>query len=289
MSESSKTPRKAIVGFGVTIFAIGIVLSWPGPAEKAAPAKGYGLEFLPESMSIAAWGDRSIFEPQPEASVWPNGQTALNIHKRAFNKLGIPVNQINSVAIGYSLNDSPAEMVMILTGDFDEKGLVSSALKAELTEKATIEGLNGVSLSRGYVMVPVAQGQVIVGNVSSVKKGIAAPRHQWARDLEASILEQPEGFVSIALLGKSFYLPGIDEARATVGVKNGLWVDIRLKCSSLETCDRFPAWLDFHIKEFTPGLTPDPEKTNAFLATIDLKMDEDGGHLVAGGPPAVAP
>ena len=112
---------------------------------------------------------------------------------------------------------------------------------------------------------------------------------EWARKLEASVLEQPEGFISIALLDNSFYLPGIDEARATIGVDNGLWVDMRVKCSSMETCDRFPAWLEFHIKEFTPGLTPDPKKTNAFLATVDLKMDEDGGHLVAGSPPQLAP
>ena len=289
MTEPSKTPRKAIVVSGAVIFAIGIILSWPGTPDKVSGSAGYGLEYLPENISVAAWGNSALLHPQPEASVWPNGQMALNIHKRAFDKLGIPLEKMDSIAVGYSLNDSPAEMVMVLTGTFDEKGLIASALKAENTEKATIEGYNGVSLSRGYVMVPVSSGQVVVGNVSSVQKGIAAPRKDWARQLEASVLEQPEGYISIAILDKSFYLPGITEARATVGIDNGLWVDIRLKCDSAETCDRFPAWLDFHIKEVTPGLTPDPTKTNAFLATVDLKMEEDGGHLTAGSPPATGP
>ena len=221
--------------------------------------------------------------------MWPDGQKALALHKRAFEKLGIPKDKVTGVAVGYSMNATPPEMTMVLTGTFDEEGLLASTLKGEKATETTVGNRKGAQLAKGYVMIPVGAGQVIVGNTAFVEKGLQNPRPEWADELKREALNLSEGFLSVAMLAPSFHLPGLSTGVGTFGVNNGLWVDFQFQCDSPEKCDRFPAWLDFHLKEQTPGVTVDPDKTNAFLSTVNLKMEETGGRLVAGTPPKMDP
>ena len=218
---------------------------------------------------------------------WPSadGKEGLEIHQRAFQKLGLPIEAVERIAIGYALNSSPVEMAMVLTGRFDEKALIAATVKAEKTAAIEMGGMAGASLARGYVMLPVAPGRILLGHQSFVKLGIENPRAAWEAELANSMVNLPDGQLNLALLSKNFHFPGIDEARAAVGFSPKMWVDMRLTCPSPEACDRFPAWLEIHMKGWTPGLTENPEETKAFQATVNLEMTEKGGRLTAGTPP----
>ena len=289
MTEENKTSRKAIVAAGAAVFFIGLVLSWPGGQAPEVNVTEYGLQFVPEEASIVAWGTSEVLKPQPEAMVWPHAQQTLALHRRAFEKLGIPMNKVDRVVVAYSLNSNPAEMVMVLTGSFDENGLLTSTLEGDKATETLIEQKKSALLAKGYVMVPVGPGQVVVGNTSMVERGIQVPREEWAEALKREALNLPEGFVSVAMLAPSFHLPGLSTGIGNVGVNNGLWLEFQFQCDSPEKCDRFPAWLEFHLKGHTPGVTVDPDKTNAFLSTVNLKMEETGGRLSAGTSPKMDP
>lgn len=286
MESSSNHLKNVFVGGGALLFAAGLVLTLQSSCSRqvSTPA-GYGLAYFPESASVVAWGDGEILRENPEVAVWPHGQAGLEIHQRAFQKLGLPIEAVERIAIGYALNSSPVEMAMVLTGKFDEKALIASAAKAEKTSPIEVEGISGVSLARGYVMLPVAPGRVLVGHHSFVKLGVANPRPSWEAELANSMVNLPDGQLNLALLAKNFHFPGIDEARAAIGFSPKMWLDMRLTCPSPEACDRFPAWLEIHMKGWTPGLTKDPEETKAFQATVNLDMSEKGGRLTAGTPP----
>lgn len=267
---------------------VGIILSWP-QQQTEVQIREPGLAYFPKETTVIAWGDNGLLKPMPEASVWPNAGQALALHRRAFDKIGIPVDQVQGVAIGYSFNTNPVEMAMVIDGTFDASKLMESVLKGQGTDTLTLAGHPAVTLAKGFVLANPEPGRVVVGNASFVEKGLEGPRKKKAQDIVESMAPLPDGSVFVALLDTSFYMPGVKSARGAIGTNNGLWVTLKVECISPDTCSRFPDWLEQHLKSFTPGLTVNPDETNAFLSTVNLDMGENGGLLTAGSPPLLDP
>ena len=173
MESNSNHLKNVFVGGGALLFVAGLVLTLQSSCSRqvSTPA-GYGMAYFPESVSVVAWGDGEILRENPEVAVWPDGKEGLEIHQRAFQKLGLPIEAVERIAIGYALNSSPVEMAMVLTGRFDEKALIAATVKAEKTAAIEMGGMAGASLARGYVMLPVAPGRILLGHQSFVKLGI---------------------------------------------------------------------------------------------------------------------
>ena len=137
----------------------GLVLPSISCSRQVSTPAGYGMAYFRKAYPLWHGGtEKSCEKKNPEVAVWPDGKEGLEIHQRAFQKLGLPIEAVERIAIGYALNSSPVEMAMVLTGRFDEKALIAATVKAEKTAAIEMGGMAGQA-SRG-VMLPVAPGRI---------------------------------------------------------------------------------------------------------------------------------
>ncbi len=285
MAEKASAQQKLVVFAGAVIFVVGVVFSWPSSTPSSAEQTPF-LDLLSPACSLVAWGDGDLLEANPELQVWSNAVEAFAINHRAFERLGIPKAEVKQIAVGYTLNDSPVEMTMLVDGSFDADGLMASILDNKEVEAAEIAGMKAARLKNGFLVVSPSQGRIAVGTKGLLTKGLSNPQDGLSQELRSATAALPDATGYLVLRSKSFFAPGLSSAAMAMGFHNGLWVEAQLACIAKETCQRFERWLELHLLEdFAPGATPEPQKAQAFLTTVNLVMEETSGRLTAGSPP----